>query len=163
MADSNADLLRLAAKANQIATRLNRENENSRLVGRLARAPHDLDAFARATLQEAKEHGLLSEHLETGNGLLLLQLALARVSELCWEDLWNDAHPDQFGQARGHDDSQLRSVWRKEVRELIQDCHQEWLLTVDGPAEYKKTLIEAGAGDEIADELVDWLSNVRTE
>lgn len=109
----------------------------------------------------AKEGGIFESCLKAGDGLLLLQLAIARVSYLCWEDLWNDAHPDQFCPARdGEDFEKLMPAWRKKVRTILKECHQEWVLVRDVD-EYKRRLVEAGADEEALDILVGWVSFVR--
>jgi hypothetical protein len=120
-------------------------------------------SLRKGTARQAKEDSALPEWFANGPGLVQLQLAIAQVSDLYWEDLWNDTHPDQFGQSRDQDDFELMPVWREKVRKLIEECHQEWLLTVDAPEEYKETLMAAGASDGAADRLVDWLSMVRSE
>jgi hypothetical protein len=99
--------------------------------------------------------------LKTGTGLLLLQFAMKRVSGVEWENLWNDAHPDRFGQAWEGEDFQLMSVWREKARTMIKECHQEWILAVGDADEYIGKLLEAGSSKEAAEELADWLGHVR--
>jgi hypothetical protein len=154
-------LLRLAAKLDQIASRVNRETELSRLVGRLARDPCDLDASAQALVYEAREGGILAPYLKTGPWLVLLQFALARVSNLCWEDMWDEAYPERLGQAWDGDCGDLLPVWRDKAYTFIEECHQEWLLMLDSLDEYRKVLIEAGASEGTVKELAEWFSDVR--
>jgi hypothetical protein len=161
MIENNAELLRLATKANQMALRVSRENETRRVAGRLARDPHDADALSQAIVREATEGGVLAGWRETDEGLLLLLSAIAQVSYLCWEDLWSEAHPDRLGQAWSGEDFDLMSVWRERVRTIIRDCRQEWLFTVSDPDQYMGKLAEAGADGKQAEELADWLSNLR--
>jgi hypothetical protein len=158
----NFALLDLANKANRLSSRMTRESELHRNTGRLIRNPRDLDALSQSLVCEAKAEGdLLPEHLKTGTGFLLLQFAIERVSELCWEYLWNETHPNRFGQAWDGEDFELMSVWREKVRALINECHQEWLLLLNDAEEYAGKLIDAGASTECAEELADWLSEVR--
>jgi hypothetical protein len=159
---SNSELLHLATKANRLASRLNGTSEVRRLAGRLARDPNDLDALSRSTLYEAKSEGILAESLKTGTGLLLLHFAMQRVSNVEWENLWNGAHPDRFGQAWEGEDVQLMSVWREKIRTMIKECHQEWILAVGDADEYIGKLLEAGSSKEVAEELADWLGDVRS-
>jgi hypothetical protein len=161
MSKSNSELLDLATKAYELASKLNRRRELRRLTGRLARDPHDSDALSRATLDEAKSGGILAEFLKTGMGLLLLQSAMERVSNVEWEDLWNGAHPDRFGQAWEGEDAQLTSVWCEKTRTMIKECHQEWILEVGDADEYIGKLLEAGSSKEVAERLADWLVDVR--
>lgn len=162
MTEDSSALLALATKANRLASRVGRESELRRVAGRLVRDPHDLDALSRSMVYEAKEERCkLPDYLKTGTGFLLLQFAIAQVSYLCWEDLWNDAHPHRFGQAWDGEDFELMSIWREKVRTIIMECHQEWLLLVSDADEYTVRLVDAGASKQAAEELADWLSNVR--
>jgi hypothetical protein len=161
MMNTNSELLQLATQANRIASRVSLESDESRrLAGRLARDPCDLDALARTTVQLAKEGGIFASCLEDGPGLLLLQFAIAHVSDLCWEDLWNDAHHDRFGQAWDGEDIELMPVWREKVRTIIKECQQEWTLVSDVD-DYVGRLVDAGADEGTVEALVDWVSDVR--
>ena len=146
---SNSELLHLATKAKRLATRLDASSEQHRLTGRLIRDPKDVDAFLRSTVHDAKSEGLLAELWKTGTGLLLLQIAIERASNVEWEKLWNDAHPDQIGQASEGEDFQLMLVWRERVQTLIKECHQEWVLAINDTDEYIGKLVEAGASREM--------------
>jgi hypothetical protein len=162
MTENNSGLLHLATKANRLGSRLRWESELNRVTGRLIRDPHDLDALARSTVYEAKAGGgVLSDSLKTGTGFLLMQFAIARVSDLCWEDLWNEKHPDRFGHAWDGGDFELMSIWREKVRAIINECHQQWLFRISDGEEYMARLVDAGASKEYAEELADWLSEVR--
>jgi hypothetical protein len=162
MTEDNSVLLHLATKASQLSSRMSRKSEVSRLAGRLIRDPHDLDALCRSIVCEAKAEGsVLADSLETGTGFRLLQFAIARVSDLCWEELWNDTHPDRFGQAWEGEDFELMSIWREKVGIIIEECHQEWLFLVSDADEYIAKLVEAGVAQEVAEELAAWLSIVR--
>jgi hypothetical protein len=162
MTENNSALLHLATKANRLVSRSRRETESHRIAGRLIRDPHDLNALARSTVHDAKAEGrVLPDHLKTGAGFLLLQLAIRQVSDLCWEDLWNDAHPDRFGQAWDGEDFELMSIWRGKVETIIRGCHQEWAFLVDDTEEYIARLVDSGASKEVAEELAVWLANVR--
>jgi hypothetical protein len=159
--ENDFQLLRLAANVKQVASLVSRESELGRVVGRLARHPYDLDALAQVTVDQAREEGVLAPYLKSGHGLLLLQFALERVSALYGEELWNDKHPDHFGQAWDGVDDDLMSVWREKVCTTIEECRQEWLLVLETPDEYRETLVEAGASEQTAEQLVEWLSAVR--
>jgi hypothetical protein len=159
---SDPELLRLAAKANRLASQLIGASELQRLAGRLARDPHDSDALSRAMLYQAKSDRILAEFLKAGTGLLLLQCVMERVSYLDWETLWNNAHPDRVGEAWEGEDFQLMSVWRKKVHTMIKECHQEWMLAVNDADEYIGKLLDAGASKEEATALADWLGEVRS-
>jgi len=162
MTMDNSALLHLATKANRLAARVSRESELHRIAGRLIRNPSDLRALARSAVYAAKTEGsVFSDALKTGTGFLLLQFAIERVSYLCWEDLWNDKHPGRFGQAWDGKDFELMSVWRKEVRAIIKECNQEWMLLVRDVEEYIERLIDSGASKEAAGELAAWYSKVR--
>ena len=162
MTEDNFALFQLATKAGRLASRASRESELHRIAGRLIRDPRDLDALSQAIVYEAKAEGhVLPDHLKTGTGFLLLQFAIARVSDLYWEDLWNEAHPHRFGHAWDGEDIELMSIWRENVRTLIKECHQEWLFLVSNAEEYMARLVDAGASKEDAEELADWLSGLR--
>jgi hypothetical protein len=159
MTNTNSELLQLATQAKRIASRVSSESESRRLAGRLARDPCDVDALAGATVQLAKGSGIFASYLkEDPDGLLILQLAIAHMSDLCWQDLWNDAHPDRFGQ--DGEDFELMPVWRERVHAIIKECEQEWVLEchVD---DYDGTLIEAGADEGAVEPLIERLLEVR--
>lgn len=159
--NKNNSLLHLATRANQLASQLNAESELQRLAARLARDPDDLDALAGSVVYEAKSGGILAEFLKTETGLVLLHVAIARVSYACWEELWNQAHPDRFGQGSDGEDFELMAVWRERVCTIIDECHQKWMLEIDDADEYTRKLQQAGASKEAAEGLADWLGNVR--
>src|SRR5579862_549839 len=118
---NSSQLLRLAAKTDEIVSPDIREIELRRLMGRLARDPYDLDALAVETVDEAREGGLLAPYLKTGHGLLLLQFALARVSNVCWEDMWNEKYPERSGQAWDGDCGDLLPLWRNKVCIIVEE------------------------------------------
>jgi hypothetical protein len=162
MKEDSSALLALATKANRLASRVGRESESNRVAGRLVRDPHDWDALSRSLVYEAKAGKLgLLDDLKTGTGFLLLQFAIVQVSYLCWEDLWNGTHPQRFGQAWDGEDPELMSIWRRRVRTIINECHQDWLLLVSDVDKCKARLVDAGASEQVAEEFADWLSNVR--
>jgi hypothetical protein len=76
-----------------------------------------------------------------------------------WEDLWNEKHPDQLGQAWRGQDFALMSIWREKVRTRIQECRQGAVLAMSF-AEYAAKLTEGGANEETAVDLAEWLSEV---
>jgi hypothetical protein len=160
---TNSKLLELVAKANRLVTDLNGLTELQRFAGRVARDPDDLDGGSYVF--HARSESFLAEGLKTGTGLLLLHCEMVELSYLKWERLWNKTHPDRFGQGSDGEDFELMSVWRQEVRTLIEECGQGWMLEVAGAEQYIETLQEAGAtielADELAETLVDWLGEVR--
>jgi hypothetical protein len=158
---SNSELLQLAAKANASALLSNGARELQRRAGRVARGAQDVDHLLRAVVDEAKAVRMPAECSMTGDEVLSLQFAMQQVSYVDWEDLWNDAHPDRVGEALEGEDFQLKSVWRKKVRTMIMECHQEWMLAVDDADEYIGKLLESGASEEQAENLADWLWDVR--
>ena len=84
------------------------------------------------------------------------------MSDLCWEDLWNDAHPDRFGQAWDGEDFELIPVWRERVRTIITECQQEWALVSDVD-DYVGRLVDAGADEGAVEPLIEWLSDMRDD
>ena len=156
-------MLILAAKASRLVATASRESESYRIAGRLARDPDDLDTLSQSIVHEAKRESLpFAQLMNTLQGFVILQFALERVSTLCWESLWNKAHPDRFGQAWEGEDSALMSEWRKRVRAVIKECHQEFILVMHAD-EYIAMLTYAGVDGETAGELAGWLSQVVCE
>jgi len=163
MRGANSELLDLATKANQLASQVSRHEESYRAAGRLARDPHDIDALSEAIVQGAKEaDGVLADFMRAPEMFVLSQLALSHVSNRLWEDLWNETHPDRFGQAWDGEDFALMSVWRVKVRAMIQGCSRGFVLATTTD-EYIAKLIKAGANEETTKELVNWMSEVMYE
>lgn len=149
----------LMAKVNQIAQQSSKEEEVWRAIGRMARAPHDIDVLLQATLQIAQARdGCYQSTL----GIEALQYALGYESNRSWERLWDEAHPDQLGQAWDGEDFALMSIWRKKVRILVQECHQELIFSMTTD-EYKAWLTGLGCDEEIVGHLAEWRSEVMYE
>ncbi|MFY9582915.1 MAG: hypothetical protein WAR21_00305 [Candidatus Acidiferrales bacterium] len=162
-------LVNIAAKAGQLAYQASGEPEAYRLAGRLFRLLEipvsDLQGQEVAAFAQAYVH-----HAKAGNDVfsgdphhfLLLQCAVAQVSYPLWEQLWNDKHPDRFGQGWEGEDFALMSVWREKVRATIRECRQYAVFAMPCE-EYVAKLIDAGASEEAVEMLVDWMSNVLYE
>lgn len=123
---------------------------------------NDHDAFERrlaeAIVQVAKRGGG-KEPESSLLGFGLVQTAIVRSSRHLWEDLWNDKHPDRYGQAWDGEDSDLMRVWREKVQAMIKDCRQEAVLGMTYN-DYAAKLIDDGASKETAEELADSISDV---
>ena len=157
---ANSERLTLAAKAGRTAAAASRENESYRIASKLSRNPSDIEALSKAIVYEAKIEGIpFSGFFNTPEGFALLQFALEQVSYLLWERLWNETHPNQSGQAWEGEDLALMSAWRKQVRILIEECHQESILAMHAD-EYVARLMDARVGEEAAKGLTEWLSQV---
>jgi hypothetical protein len=100
--------------------------------------------------------------IETPEGWLHLQLAIACKSNRPWEDLWNEAHPEAVGRAWAENDFDLFSGWRQKIRAMIIECNQTFILKMS-PEEYAAQLWGCGAGEKIVDALVTWMSGVTGE
>lgn len=150
------ELLELAARVEQLAQRASQEPEAYRIAGRLTRDPHDVDAFAKAIVDSAKSRDILFPMIEEmPTGYALLQHAMRQVSLLMWEELWNGAHPDQFGSAWDGNDVVLMAVWREKVRIMAKECGQEAIFGMT-PTEYFDKLIAAGVSEGEAEALAEW-------
>ncbi len=92
------ELLKISAKAGQMAYRASHESEAYRLAGRLNRlvqfqiselVEEEIAAFAEAHVYLAS----IGDPLVGGpSAFYWLQAAIAQVSYRIWEDLWNDKH-----------------------------------------------------------------------
>jgi hypothetical protein len=150
-----AELLELADRVGRFAKEVSEEPEASRISGRLARDPHDVDGFSVAIVDSAKCRGAFSVIDEMPKGYALLQRAMWHVSMLMWEELWNGAHPDQFGSAWDGKDLVLMSVWRERVRTMATECGQEAIFVMT-PTEYFDKLTAAGVSQAEAEAIVEW-------
>jgi hypothetical protein len=110
-------------------------------------------------LEAKTEQDLFAGH---PNHFYLLQSAIEQVSYRLWEDLWNDKHPDCFGQAWEGENFGLMTVWREKVRSLLKECGQEAALAMTSE-QYVVKLIAAGADEQAAEDLEEWLSEVTCE
>lgn len=163
------ELLKLAAKVGHLADHVSHEPAGYRIAGRVNRFIHspapdlkeqELTALAEAHVYLAKIGD--DPFVDSSCGFFLLQSALAQESYRLWEGLWNDNHPDRFGQPWEGEDFALMSVWREKVRGVIKECRQEAVLAMTGE-EYVAKLIAAGADEHAAEDLSDWLSEVTYE
>jgi hypothetical protein len=155
------ELLNIAIRVAAPTTKVSQESQTCRIAGRLARDPYDVGALSEAIVNDAKcEHAFTS--MTTGVTIYhaLLQHAMCEVSMHVWEELWNDAHPDQFGLGLEGEDIALMSVWREKVRVMIKECHQGAILTMT-VEEYFDYLKAAGESEEAAEALADWISEIR--
>jgi len=114
-------------------------------------------------VNQAKHNGILADALKAGQGLVHLHLSIARVTEVAWEGLWEDAHPDRPNDAWEGEDSELMGVWRERAAATIGECHQGWILELDDADEYIQALLAAGADEETTQILANWLKEVRCE
>lgn len=155
------ELLNIAFRVEALAMQVSQESQTYRIAGRLACDPHDAGALSKAIVNDAKcEHAFTSMTAGMTIYHALLQHAMYEISMHVWEELWNDAHPDQFGLGREGEDIALMSVWREKVRAMINECHQGAILamTVDECFEYLKA---TGEREETAEALADWISEIR--
>jgi hypothetical protein len=164
-----SELMRLAAKAGRLADQVLREPEPYRMAGRLNRLiqfqlselnEREISAFAEAHVDQAK--GAQDAAANDPVAFYRLQCAIAVVSYHMWEDLWNEKHPDKFGEAWNGQDFALMSIWREKVRTMIQECRQGAVLAMTAE-EYVAMVIESGASEEAAEQLAEWLSEVEYE
>jgi hypothetical protein len=162
------ELLKIAAKAGQIAYRASHEPEAYRMAGRLNRLVQfqisDLGEEEIATFAQAHVYlASIGDPLVGGpSAFYSLQAAIAQVSYRIWEDLWNDKHPDSFEKAWNGQDFGLMLLWREKVRAMIEECHLYAVFAM-AAEEYVAKLIGAGASEEAAEELAEWLADVKYE
>jgi hypothetical protein len=154
------ELGKLATKAGTLTRQASEEQRAYRIAGRLARDPEDRGARCEALVEAVKRGDVLFLELtkELG-GWLWLQLAMVQVSYAMWEKIWDNAHPERFGRAWDGEDLDLMTVWREQVRALIKACHQEAILAITAEG-YSAQLIEAGASEEDAEALAEWISMI---
>lgn len=162
-------LLRIAAEAQELAFRISSESETYRIAGRLSR----LTQFPLSELTDQEFVAFAEAYVDlviSGNSLftdhplhfLLLHASIARVSNLMWEGLWNEKHPDRYGKAWEDQDFELMTVWREKVRGVLKKCGQDAVLALTAE-EYATQLIGAGASDQDVDGLIGWMSEIRSE
>jgi hypothetical protein len=155
------ELLNIAIRVEALATQVSQESQTYRIAGRLARDPYDAAALSKAIVNDAKcEHAFTSMTPEATMYRALLQHAMYEVSMHVWEELWNDAHPNQFGLGLEGEDIALMSVWREKVRAMIKECRQGAILNIT-VEEYFDDLKAAGESEEDAEALADWISEIR--
>jgi hypothetical protein len=153
------ELLNIAAKTDALARQAWKESKAQRITGRLARDPHDVGARSYFTVVGAKNGISFSPQIpEEQDGWFELQISMQEISYEMWEQLWNDAHPDRFGEW-DREDFTLMSVWREKVRTIIKECRQEAILGMTAE-EYFNHLTAAGASGEDAQELADWILEI---
>jgi hypothetical protein len=114
-------------------------------------------------VNQAKHNGILADALKGGQGLVHLHLSMAQITEVTWEDLWEEAHPDRPNDAWAGEDCELMGVWRERAAATIRECDQGWILELDDADEYIQALLADGADEETAQILTDWLKGVRYE
>jgi hypothetical protein len=151
------ELLIIAARVEALAMQVSQESQTYRIAGRLVRDPRDVGALFKTIVDDAKR-GVDFTSIMTDHALL--QRAMHQVSMQLWEELWNDAHPDQFGLGWEGEDIALMSVWREQVRDLIKECHQGAILAMT-VEEYLDYLTAAGVSEEVAEPLAEWILDIR--
>ena len=155
------ELLKIASRVEALAMEASQETQMYRIGGRLARKPYDVEAFYKAIIDGTKRgDAVISDIIRESEDSALLQRAMWQVSTKLWEEMWNNAHPDQFGQAWKGEDSDLKSVWREKIRAMINECHQGAMLAMT-VEEYFAQLTAAGHSEELAEALADWLSEIQ--
>ena len=153
-------LLNIAARCQALAMQAWQEPQTCRIAGRLARNPKDVTALSEAIVNGARNGDpVISIIMETPMGVGLLNCAMWEVSMHWWEEMWNNIHPDQFGQAWEGEDFALMSVWREWVRAMIKACHQGAILAMTGD-DYFNYLTTAGESEKVAEAIADWLSEI---
>jgi len=162
-------LIHIAARVEELAYQASPEPEAYRLAGRLLRLLgipisdlHDQEVVALAEAHVHLAKAGEDSFSDDPHYFFLLQSAIAQVSYRLWEELWDENHPDRFGQPWDGQDFTLMSVWREKVRAMIKECGQDAVfgMTAGG---YVARLIDAGADEEAVEMLVDWMSNVLYE
>jgi len=115
-------------------------------------------AFVRWAAKEGKPI-LKQPHPRGWRDFLIIQIAIRMGIDELWEDLWNEKHPDRFGQAWEGEDFDLMKAWREKAINMITDCRQEAVLDMARDT-YVTRLMEAGASEEHAQHLAEGLSEV---
>jgi hypothetical protein len=155
-----AELLEISARAQRLGQQASAEPQAYLTLGRLARDPHDMDAISRSIIDVARRGDFdFSKIDETPRGYISLQYALWHSSMLLWEEMWNDAHPDQFGCAWHMNDPALMSLWRERVRNMIKECHVDAILALSRD-EYLNRLAMAGMCEKDAIALAEWIAKI---
>ena len=154
-------LMKVAAKTETLARQAWEESTTHRISGRLARDPRDVGALSYAIVEHSKNCDAFSTEItESPDTWLLLQISMEQVSYALWEQLWNDAHPDRFGEAWDGQDVDLMSIWREKVRTMITECQQAAILAMT-LEEYFARLTAAGDSAEVTEGLAEWISMIR--
>jgi hypothetical protein len=155
------ELLNIAIRVEAPTSKVSQESQTYRIAGRLARDPYDVGALSKAIVNDAKgEHAFATTTIGVTIYHALLQHAMREVSMHVWEELWNEAHPDQFGLGLEGEDIVLMSVWREKVRAMIKECHQGAILAMT-VEEYFDYLTAGGVSEEDAEALADWILEIR--
>jgi hypothetical protein len=156
-------LLTVAAKVQILSNQAFAEPESRRVAGRLARDPQDIWAISKTIVDGMKKGGtLVSIFAEIPKGRILLHYAMREVSMNLWGELWNEAHPDQFGMGGEGEDIDLMRVWSEKVRAMIRECNQESILSLNVEDYFNQLAVE-GEDEEFAEALAAWLSQVQEE
>jgi hypothetical protein len=156
-------LIELAARAGKLARDASREPEAWRIGGRLIASElttgkYHVEALAEAHVCQARAGR--DPLAGTPFAFFMLQASIAQVSlRRLQEDLWNEKHTHGRENGEGVEDVALRSVWRRQVRAILQECQQDAVFAMSSE-EYAIELIDSGADDEAAEALVDWISDV---
>jgi hypothetical protein len=154
------ELMKVAAKTDTLVRQAWEESKAGRITGRLARDPNDFGALSYAIVEGVKNPDAFSFLITGGqNDWLLLQVSMMHHSYAMWEDLWNETHPDRFGEACAGEDFDLMSVWRQKVRTMITECRQEAILAMT-VEEYFDQIAGIGRGESVAEALADWISHI---
>jgi hypothetical protein len=154
------ELMNIAAKTDALARQAWEESKADRIIGRLARDPHDVRARSHTTVELAKKGFSYSpDNSDQQAAWFELQISMREISYEMWEQLWSVAHPDRHGELWEGKDFGLMSVWRQKVRPMIKECRQEAILemTVE---EYFNHLIAAGADEACAQDFADWILKI---
>jgi hypothetical protein len=154
-------LLNIAARVGALSMQASKEPLSHRVSGRLARDPEDDWAVCEVIVDGVKNaDSLIPITTEIPGGRVMLHIAMHEVSMHLWAEMWNEAHPDQFGMGRDGEDIALMSVWREKVLAMIKECHEDAILAMT-PEKYFDQLTTAGASEEDAEILVEWISLIQ--
>ena len=85
----------------------------------------------------------------------VIQLALLIRAWDQWEQLWRKRHPELEEDWELGGDRILMRKWRKKVRELFVEHHQDQVMEMDR-GDYVQRLIDDGVEPEIAGEVADF-------
>ena len=141
------ELMKVAEKTDTLVRQAWGESKEGRITGRLARDPYDFGALCYAIVEGVKNADAFSFEITGGqNDWLLLQVSMMQLSYAMWEVLWNETHPDRFGEACAGEDFDLMSVWRQKVRTMIRECRQEAILAMT-VEEYFDQIAGIGRGE----------------
>jgi hypothetical protein len=127
----------------------------------LSRDPNDLEALTRTIILEAKSpDSVLGQALRGQAGCRLLYCAFEHRSQILWESLWNEKHPDRIGQAWDESDFELSLMWKQRIRAMFTQCGQGAVLTLTG-GEFVTRLSDAGGKEELINALAPWFQEIR--